>query len=916
MACQVKYNGADYTFEEFKDFLKKGGVDNLIKSNSKFFNDYARNVFKNQEGVRKEGAIHSGSQDNSGEGIQFHPEEASVNGETVKQKGQQVTEPDMTGITHAQTDEVAKQLGLDAYEQKPETVAQWDEEADKRLREDPQTIPKLLKKLEDGHEPDKIDQRVMVRYLSSLRARIENNPSDELISEYKRVKDLSDIMGGREVAKSLVARKGQVPIKDTLADYMVQEMETSQVDQLTEGQKETNKKEYEDISKAEEEYKAKIKSLEEENAKLRAENEVKKTKSGNKGLKKSHEDYVKERADIVKDAREALLKAAKGQGGLTASVPGVAQLTAIAPHVLKLVKSLAEEGYDKLEDIVKSIHGDLKDVVEYISEKDIHNIIAGDYAETKPSKNELAEKLRDLRTIAKLKNGLEDLDNGVEPKSEKKKIEKNKEIADLKKKIAEHPLTQLAKTKEGLKKRIEEVENQLKTGDFSKDGKQPLKLDKEAQDLRDKLNKLKSDREIRLLKEQYANRSKAQKTLDVIAEVGNTPRALMSSLDFSAPLRQGLFGVTKQLFSHPGDLKRQFGFMFKAGRSQKVFDNWFHDLKEAPDYEIIQKSGLPLSDPHDPKLQAKEEAFMSNFAEKLPLGIGKIIKGSENAYVGFLNKMRVDLFRRAADEFAAQGKTFANSPEVYKAMADYIGAATGRGKMPEVLEKSRPILNAAFFSPRLIASRLNLLTNWANPRFYSKVPKEIRVQYFKDMGKFIGTGLMVLGLAKAGGAEVEDDPTSSDFGKIKSGDTRWDIWGGFQQYVRLAAQLLYGEQKSTTTGQIKELNDPTNPRSKTRADVLMTFARGKLAPVPAETWDLLAGRDATGQPVTLMSEASKNLPLVLQDIYTAAKDKGVQGALGVGIPSMFGVGTQTYSGQGGNTGGGGAGATYEIKQWH
>jgi hypothetical protein len=189
------------------------------------------------------------------------------------------------------------------------------------------------------------------------------------------------------------------------------------------------------------------------------------------------------------------------------------------------------------------------------------------------------------------------------------------------------------------------------------------------------------------------------------------------------------------------------------------------------------------------------------------------------------------------------------------------------------------------------------------------------VQYFKDLAKFIGTGMLVLGIAKMGGAEVEDDPRSPDFGKIKSGNTRWDIWGGFQQYVRVAAQLITGEKKSSTSGNISELDGVG--RDKTRADLLLGFLRGKLAPVPGETLDLLGGKDVTGQPVTLTSEAMKNLPLVGQDIADAYQDRGVAGALGVGIPSLFGVGVQTYqpSPGGGSGGGGGAKGTYKITQW-
>jgi hypothetical protein len=43
---------------------------------------------------------------------------------------------------------------------------------------------------------------------------------------------------------------------------------------------------------------------------------------------------------------------------------------------------------------------------------------------------------------------------------------------------------------------------------------------------------------------------------------------------------------------------------------------------------------------------------------------------------------------------------------------------------------------------------------------------------------------------------VEIDPRSTDFGKIKVGNIRWDIWGGFQQWVRVASQLATGERKT------------------------------------------------------------------------------------------------------------------------
>jgi len=396
----------------------------------------------------------------------------------------------------------------------------------------------------------------------------------------------------------------------------------------------------------------------------------------------------------------------------------------------------------------------------------------------------------------------------------------------------------------------------------------------------------------------------------------------MSSMDYSAPLRQGLVASV----AHPTLAAKALKYMFKASISQRQFDNWFMDLKDSPDYHEMVNSGLALTDPHDPTMTAHEEAFMSQLPEKIP-GIGRLIKGSERAYVGFLNKMRVDSFRRLTDAFKSDGKTVDNSPDLYKAAADYVNATTGRGKLPEMLEKSSPLLNALFFSPRLIASRLQLLTNPINPNFYRNIPKEVRVQYFKDMAKFVIAGTTILGLAKLAGADVEKDPRSTDFGKMKVGDTRWDIWGGFQQYARFLTQFISGERKSASSGIVDELSGEGR-FGKTRADITTSFLRGKLAPVPATLWDLLSGRTVVGEKlhysfteptegrdINLTDEAKKILlPLIYSDIKDAWQQQGAASILTVGIPATFGVGTQTFTNNstpGGKGGGAGAGGTFE-----
>lgn len=790
----------------------------------------------------------------------------------------------MSGITHERTAQAREEFGLgDPYEKRDPVK---DEELNIKAEEEIKkgyNIETLLSKIESkDHRPTELETVILKKHKAGLEAQIEKNPTPENLQELRRFVKATDKVGSLQGAE-FRQRQGLELRDDSLAGYFNREIEVNQDAPLTETQHANVIKEHEAITKAQEALNEKVAKLEQENAKLRADQEIKKTKSTTKREKKSHEDFVKEREDIAKSIREKL-KSIR-QSPQATVVPYARELIEISPDVAKLVKSYVSEGIDKLEDIVKNIHSDFKNDIPDLKEKDIHDIIAGEYNKKKPTKNELAAKVFELKEQARLTNKLEALMNGVEPKSEKAKIKRNQEIESLRQKINEHDLTKLATYKGKLKSDIEKVEKDLANENYEKPEKKiPLKLDSEARKLKDNLIKLKQEREIRLIKKEYANRSLQRKAVDKLTEVLNVPRTLMSSSDFSAPLRQGIIATV----AHPTVASKAFVEMFRQSVSQKRFDRWFSDIKESARYQLSRAIDLYIADPHDPRLTAKEEAFMNNLAEKIPI-IGQIVKGSERAYVGYLNKLRWDLFNRFADEFEAQGKTFENSPELYKGLASYINNATGRGKLG-ALESAAPILNSAIFAPRLIASRLNML----NPIYYKNLPKPIRVEALKSMAKFIGLGVTVLAIAKAGGAEVEDNPLSSDFGKIKDGNTRWDMWGGFQPYIRVLAQEIMGKSKSARTGVTQDLSGE-GTFGKTRFDVAQTFLRGKLAPIPSMGWDYLSGRTMTGEDVTLKEEAMQHLlPMIAGDLKDAMQDRGVKALFDVGIPSNFGVSVSTY----------------------
>jgi hypothetical protein len=861
-----------------------------------------------------------------------------------------------TELSHRGLQDVANEFSLD-------DVHSRERKSDIQLKQDAlnkihdwadagkyaENVEALVKDAEKNKVLTDEEQAIIEIHLANVtaeaRAARGTDLYDKKLQEVKRVKDAGEkTRSAAGAALRIRSNSGSRPM--TIEDAMVEEMEAAGVDVLTPEQKATVEKEFNDLTEKEKAYNDKIAALEAENAKLKADKEFKKVKSSTKKEKKTHEDFVKERKDIVSKAREDLLKLAKGEKGAMSSVPGLAQLVVLAPHVKDAMVSLAKEGIQNLSEVVDKLHEEFKDVLEGLSKKDIHNIIAGEYNEKKYTRNELAATMRDLRDEAALVNKLELILKGEEPKTEKKKVERNKQITDLRNKIksiakakvdaerevenakklaakeeeqfirdfekekdTEAKLAAKAKMNEAkrvakelarktseeialqsIKTRtaseIKKVEAQLKSGDFAPpEKKAPIELDAEAKALKAQLIQLRQEREIRLIKLKYESRSRYEKARDLTLEVLNVPRTIMSSMDFSAPLRQGIVASV----THPVMASKAGIEMFRQAFSQKRFDEWFFDLKESKRYDTIKKSELSVTDPHDYRLSAKEEAFMNNLAEKIPI-VGKFIKGSERAYVGFLNKMRVDLFNRGVDALEADGKTFENSPDVYKGLASYINNQTGRGGLGK-LENYAPVLNTVFFSPRLIASRLNLL----NPIYYAKLPKEVRREAAIDMLKFVGFGLSILTLAKLNGAQVEDDPRSTDFGKIKSGDTRWDIWGGFQQYARLAAQMISGQKKSTMSEDIQNLNGEGR-FGETRSDVLQRFSRGKLAPVPSMAVDFLSGRTAVGDKVTVASEAESHLlPLIYSDMKQAMQDQGIKSLLTVGVPATFGVGVNTYT---------------------
>lgn len=385
------------------------------------------------------------------------------------------------------------------------------------------------------------------------------------------------------------------------------------------------------------------------------------------------------------------------------------------------------------------------------------------------------------------------------------------------------------------------------------------------------------------------------KFVNLGADLINSQRSLVTSMDFSASLRQALFLGLR----HPKAFAKAFAGQFKEFASEDAFQASQKIIKQHKNFDLLVKDGgLAITD-LDRNLLNREEAFQSALIEKVPF-IGQLVRGSGRAYTGLLNKLRFD----AANDLLVKSEMAGIKPtrKFITDLTGFVNAASGRGGLG-ALESSTKALSASLFSPRYWSSRLKLM----NPQYYANpsISPFVRMEAFKSALTFVSTGLSVLGLASLAGAKVGTNPTSSDFGKIKIGNTRLDIWAGFQQNASLIARLLTGKITSSTTGKVYPIKSILHPNVKgykptTDFDLLLRVLEQKSSPLVSFAIDALKGTDFTGKPLNIKEKdllnnpvAQRFIPLVFADLFELLKDQGVQGLFLAPLP-IFGVGTQTY----------------------
>ncbi len=783
-----------------------------------------------------------------------------------------------------------------------------ESEADKALK-DGYDIHELVKKIKDDkHVATDTENAILAKHIATrtdeivdLNKQIEDGAAtmsaeklDELtarrdaaLNDFQEVANAND-QTRSDAGRALQSGKFRLNNNYSLEALIKNERRLNDGKPLSAEQLADVSKRHAELEKSNAEYEKKLQESQEEIARLKAERAVRKP-GVIRSKAKTHEDFVKERKAIAQQFSNKLAELRKNGQLNDVFTASTDFLRAAAPYVAGMVRSLAHEGITELGEVVKRIREelDLKD----LSTKDMYDLVSGKH--NKPvTKSDLQARVNRLKTEAKLLSQIDDAEKNARNLPESKRKSSDEKIDGLRKRLKEldkenglYDERNEQATRDRLTKEIKDLQDRLANGDFEKPEKAIPDETPEVRGLRRKRDAARHEYDLEQARRELDKRGKLEKAKDFALNVATLPRAIKATLDFSAVLRQGLIPTV----SHPTQALKALKTMFGQTFSEKKYQDWFSDIKQSPQYDLMKASGLYISEKNNPELLAREEQFTSNLLEKVPV-LGKIHQGAERAYTGYLNAIRTGVFIEEAAKLQERGYTFKNNPEMFRDLATVINTLSGRGSIPDWLGGKQPaVLSNIFFSPRFMAARIHTLYLWGDPR----LSRSAKVLAAKDIGKTLATAATILGMAKLSGAQVSTDPRGSDFLKLKDGDTRYDLLGGLSQYVVFLSQMLTGQKVPAGTNKVNSLTSGKYGKP-TRFDAGVNFLRGKLSPLIGAGTNLMAGKDIVGQKYDISNVPQEFVPLPASDLYDAYKVGGWENSLKVLVPSQFGVGVSSF----------------------
>lgn len=329
----------------------------------------------------------------------------------------------------------------------------------------------------------------------------------------------------------------------------------------------------------------------------------------------------------------------------------------------------------------------------------------------------------------------------------------------------------------------------------------------------------------------------------IALDVSSNIKSIVAALDNSFFGRQGI----KMLYTNPDIWVKSFLKSF--GDIGKELAGADATLAVKADVYSRPNALNGLYKKMDLAIGIAEEAFPSSGPGRIPI-LGRLFKASESAYNNAALRMRADLADRMLAKAEKYGLDLKDKAQI-EPIGKLVNSMTGRGSIGR-LEAIGQEINAGFFSIKFFKSNWDTLTAH---QFDKTMTPFVRKEAAKNLTKIVASTAVVLWTAQQfwGEDAVEFDPRSTDFGKIKIGDTRFDITGGMSSLVTLASRLMpikhngdWGFYTKNSKGKLTKLGSDKYG-ARTALDVIEDFWEGKLSPSAGFFRDMWQGKDYTGE---------------------------------------------------------------------
>lgn len=465
-----------------------------------------------------------------------------------------------------------------------------------------------------------------------------------------------------------------------------------------------------------------------------------------------------------------------------------------------------------------------------------------------------------------------------------------------------------------LAREIKRVEARMTAGDFTKKPRAAKRmLSAENLQTQLELRKLKHAFAKRVFEAEMAKRTRIQKGFGLVVETFNATRSIMTSIDWSAILRQSLF-----TFGHPVLAAKVFKPMFLATFSEAQNVNIEEQIRKRPNYQLYERAKLHLTESHGYDPKRVEEQFVGRWLERIEEVDGEAgknlarkvhrwatapVRGSGRAYSTFTNLMRVEMFDTLYGSLVNDPTAPAQAE--LEAVANLVNVFTGRGTFGKTVDAGGVAASMLLFAPRYLASRFNVLLGQPILRGYlasepgtnKRIARMAAKEYARTLvGMAVIYGLAAMWQAVNGGDDDEEpiatlDPRSSDFGKIKFGNVYLDPMAGLAQATVFMARVWTKE--TTVEGEVRSLGPDRDFGQRSVYDVMADFGRSKLSPMAGFIVNSLTDEGFGGEPLTNIEAAQELVaPLAWREIPGVVKDQGLPEGMALMALSWLGMGIQ------------------------